>query len=369
MKIMVAELRKNKGISQQELASVLGVAYQTVSKWETNVTFPDITLLPQLAQYFDVTVDELLGLKPLPSQTYIPSETGNKDYWNERLEYLKGTRDSLWNKDYLQFLIEKVWKIQSPVNVLDCGCGYGFLSSMLMPLMPEGSTYTGIDFSENLVNEGRIAFCSRDYDVQFICDDVLTYNSVIKYDFVITQAVLRHIDNPHLFLEKMISFTKNGGLVVCAEINRELENAGLYIQGMNYDYLCEHPGFRKMWNTERRHQGRDYSIGMKVPQIMRQMGLKDIDIRVSDKVCFISPEDIDYTEKVTDFIKSHEFCEQKANDRQTLVIEQLMNHGMDRKDAEHYCNRQNKITEFIKQNSKTLTVTHFYGLLISSGRR
>ena len=76
MKLMIAALRKNKGVSQQELATVMGVAHQTVSKWETNVTFPDITLLPQLAQYFDVSVDELLGLKPLPSQTYIPCEAG-----------------------------------------------------------------------------------------------------------------------------------------------------------------------------------------------------------------------------------------------------------------------------------------------------
>ncbi len=76
MKLMIAELRKNKAVSQQELATVMGVAHQTVSKWENNVTFPDITLLPQLAQYFDVSVDELLGLRPLPSQTYIPCEAG-----------------------------------------------------------------------------------------------------------------------------------------------------------------------------------------------------------------------------------------------------------------------------------------------------
>lgn len=364
---MIAELRKNKGISQQELATVLGVAYQTVSKWETNVTFPDITLLPQLAQYFDVTVDELLGLKPLLSQTYIPCEAGTKGYWSERLKYLKRTRDSLWNKDYLQFLIEKVWKINSPINVLDCGCGYGFLSTMLMPLMPKGSTYTGIDFSENLINEGRVALSTGEYDVQFVCDDVLTYESGIKYDFVITQAVLRHIDNPLLFLEKMISFTKEGGLVVCAEVNRELENAGLYIQGMDYDYLCQQPGFRNMWNTQLKRQGRDYSIGIKIPQMMMKFGLKDIDIRMSDKVNFISPERIDYIEEITDFIEAHEFCDYKTNEQQSLVVERFMNHGMDRKDAEYYCNKQNKITEFICQNQKSLTFIQFYGLLISYG--
>ncbi|MDW2797714.1 methyltransferase domain-containing protein [Clostridium boliviensis] len=367
MKIMIAELRKNKGISQQELADVMGVAYQTVSKWETNVTFPDITLLPQLAQYFDVSVDELLGLKPLPSLTYIPSESGMKGYWSERLEYLKRTRDSLWNKDYLQFLIEKVWKINNPVNILDCGCGYGFLSSMLMPLMPEGSTYTGVDFSENLINEGREALGSVNNHIRFICDNVLTYESDLKYDFVITQAVLRHIDNPQLFLEKMISFTKKGGCLVCVEVNRELENAGLYIEGMDYDYLCENPGFRKMWSTELERQGRDYSIGMKIPHMMRQLGVKDIDIRMSDKVSFISPESYNYNEKMTDFIQAQEFYEHKTDAWRTRAIDRFMNHGMDRKDAEHYCNKQNNITDYIYHNRETLAYTHLYGLLISFG--
>jgi len=369
MKLMVAELRKNKGVSQQELATVMGVAHQTVSKWETNVTFPDITLLPQLAQYFDVSVDELLGLKPLPSQTYIPCKAGTKEYWSGRLKYLKNTRDFLWNKDYLQFLIERVWKINYPINVLDCGCGYGFLGTMLMPHLPKGSTYTGIDYCENLINEGKRALKNGEYDVQFVCDDVLTYESGIKYDFVISQAVLRHIDNSHLFLNKMISFTKDGGLVVCAEVNRELENVGLYIHGMDYDYLCQYPGFREMWNTQLKRQGRDYSIALKMPKMMRNLGLRDVDIRMSDKVNFISPELADYAEEVAAFIEAHEFCEHKTSEQQTLVVERFMNHGMDRKDAEYYCNKQNKITEFIGRNQKLLTLTQFYGLLISYGTK
>ncbi|PPK80043.1 helix-turn-helix protein [Lacrimispora xylanisolvens] len=367
MKLMIAELRKNKGVSQQELATVMGVAHQTVSKWETNVTFPDITLLPQLANYFDVSVDELLGLKPLPSRTYIPCEVGTKNYWSERLKYLKNTRNFLWNKDYLQFLIEKVWKINAPIDILDCGCGYGFLGTMLMPLMPKGSTYTGIDHSENLINEGRGILNTDEYAVQFVCEDVLTYESGIKYDFVISQAVLRHIDNSTLFLNKMISFTKVGGLVVCAEINRELENVGLYIHGMDYDFLCQYPGFRDMWNTQLKRQGRDYSVALKIPEMMRDSGLRDIDIRMSDKVNFISPEHADYAEEVAAFIDAHELCEYKTGEQQALVVERLMNHGMDRKDAEYYCYKQNKITEFICRNQKSLTFTQFYGLHFSYG--
>ena len=51
----IAPLRKQHGLSQQQLAALLGVAPQTVSKWETGVTFPDIALLPQLSGIFGVS--------------------------------------------------------------------------------------------------------------------------------------------------------------------------------------------------------------------------------------------------------------------------------------------------------------------------
>ncbi len=65
MELMIAEkikkYRKERGLTQEALASVLGVSYQSVSKWETGDGYPDITLLPSIANYFEVTVDELIG--------------------------------------------------------------------------------------------------------------------------------------------------------------------------------------------------------------------------------------------------------------------------------------------------------------------
>lgn len=52
-------LRKEKGVTQEELASSVGVSFQAVSKWENNIALPDITLLPILAEYFGVSMDEL----------------------------------------------------------------------------------------------------------------------------------------------------------------------------------------------------------------------------------------------------------------------------------------------------------------------
>lgn len=55
------ELRKNRNVTQEELASELGVTAAAVSKWEHGYTLPDILMLCALADYFEVTTDELLG--------------------------------------------------------------------------------------------------------------------------------------------------------------------------------------------------------------------------------------------------------------------------------------------------------------------
>ena len=59
----IKELRLKTGITQQELANALRVSVQTISRWENGVNAPDLAMLPQLAVYFKVTTDFLLGLE------------------------------------------------------------------------------------------------------------------------------------------------------------------------------------------------------------------------------------------------------------------------------------------------------------------
>jgi len=57
----ILDLRRQKNVTQEELAAELGVTAAAVSKWENGYTLPDILMLCALADYFQVTTDELLG--------------------------------------------------------------------------------------------------------------------------------------------------------------------------------------------------------------------------------------------------------------------------------------------------------------------
>lgn len=76
----IASLRKEKGLTQEQLAEKVGVSAQAVSKWENDISCPDITLLPLLADLFGVSVDELLGVKPVePHIVILDKDEAPKD--------------------------------------------------------------------------------------------------------------------------------------------------------------------------------------------------------------------------------------------------------------------------------------------------
>ena len=58
--MMIAGLRKERGMTQLELAEKMGVTDKAVSKWERDLSFPDVSSLPRLAEIFEISVDELM---------------------------------------------------------------------------------------------------------------------------------------------------------------------------------------------------------------------------------------------------------------------------------------------------------------------
>jgi transcriptional regulator with XRE-family HTH domain len=67
----IMRLRKEQGLTQEDLANYLGVTKASVSKWETEQSFPDIALLPRIATYFGVSIDDLMGYAPQMTKAQI----------------------------------------------------------------------------------------------------------------------------------------------------------------------------------------------------------------------------------------------------------------------------------------------------------
>ena len=97
---IIKELRQKKKMSQEELAEYLGVSTQAVSRWETSVSYPDITLLPLIANVFNVTVDYLLGTDKLKNDKLI--EEVKKEYHKYQV---KG--DNVGAHKYMKEIYEK----------------------------------------------------------------------------------------------------------------------------------------------------------------------------------------------------------------------------------------------------------------------
>ncbi|MFR5875631.1 MAG: helix-turn-helix domain-containing protein [Eubacterium sp.] len=91
------QLRNDRNLTQERLADFLGVSFQTISKWERDESYPDIAMLPAIASFFNVSVDDLLGVNCAETEAEILSLI--KDYDNLTDKSLK--------KELLDKLIEK----------------------------------------------------------------------------------------------------------------------------------------------------------------------------------------------------------------------------------------------------------------------
>ncbi len=56
-------LRKARGVTQEEMGTALGLSYQAISKWENDAALPDVQMIPKIAEYFGISIDELFGYK------------------------------------------------------------------------------------------------------------------------------------------------------------------------------------------------------------------------------------------------------------------------------------------------------------------
>lgn len=158
----IAKYRKAKGLTQEELGAKLGVTNQSVSKWESEVSMPDVMLLPEIANALNITLDDLYGIakeveKISCSADDFPAFCHKKlielFYYNTKMRF---THVGSSDKEQLEFQIKKLMD----------GCRIGCLSNT------QGAIVTTEDFSfidntykaansENIINStvGNILSC------------------------------------------------------------------------------------------------------------------------------------------------------------------------------------------------------------------
>lgn len=71
---IISALRKEKGMTQKELADMLNITDKAVSKWERNVAFPDTAAIPKIAGILGVSVEELMNAKAAPATSHKGAE-------------------------------------------------------------------------------------------------------------------------------------------------------------------------------------------------------------------------------------------------------------------------------------------------------
>lgn len=135
-------LRKEKGLTQEELASHMGVSPQAVSKWENDQTCPDISALPKLAGLLGVSVDELLsGKQELAPVRVLPPEQ-RKDIKDMMLRITVDSHEG-----------DRV-RVNLPIALVEAAMEIG----MEMPMVNDVEPLKGIDMKKlmELVRQGFV---------------------------------------------------------------------------------------------------------------------------------------------------------------------------------------------------------------------
>ena len=137
----IAQLRKEKELKQDDLAQMLDVSPQAVSKWENDQTCPDISLLPRLASILGVSVDELLSGKAEPAVRILPEEQ-RKDINDMMLRIMVDSNDG-----------DKV-RVNLPLALLQLALDTG----MVLPQISGNDALKNIDLHQvlELVRHGAI---------------------------------------------------------------------------------------------------------------------------------------------------------------------------------------------------------------------
>lgn len=223
----IMRLRHDKKITQEQLADFVGVTKASVSKWETKQSMPDILLLPQLAAFFDVTIDELLGYEPQLSKEQI-----QKIYLELAADFAKISFEEV---------IEKVEKLEK--EYYSC---YPFLYQLIL-LYLNHFMLAGDQRRQQEILEHSLQLCDRilaSCKEITICNETVVMRAMILLQLGKMQEVMESLEE----IANPVSATKQSGsvLVQAYQLAGNLEKADSFTQINMYNELLSLVG----WSTE-----------------------------------------------------------------------------------------------------------------------
>lgn len=223
----IIQLRHEKKITQEQLADFVGVTKASVSKWETKQSMPDILLLPQLAAFFDVTIDELLGYEPQLSK--------------DQMEKIYLDLASDFAKNPFEEVIGRVQKLEK--EYYSC---YPFLHQLTLLYLNHFMLADDQKRQQEILEHVR---CLCDHILESckeitICNDTVVVRAMILLQLGKTQEVMESLEE----IANPISATKQSGgvLVQAYRLAGEMEKADSFTQINLYNEVISLVG----WSTE-----------------------------------------------------------------------------------------------------------------------
>lgn len=173
---VIRKRRREQGLTQNQLAGLLHVSAQSVSKWENGASTPDIAMLPKLAAALGTTVDGLLGYSSVAAD-YDGRYRTEGYYWG-----LAPNR--------ICYDIMKILPPLKPYRVLDIGCGEGKDAVFFAKC---GYAVTAFDVSEQGIEKAKKLAAHNKVEVQFFKADIFDYRPDTEYDIIFSSGVLHFL--------------------------------------------------------------------------------------------------------------------------------------------------------------------------------
>lgn len=194
---VICKRRKELGLTQNQLAGILNISFQAVSKWENSTAYPDIEMLPRLAAALNTTVDALLG--------YSSVVTDYDDRYSTE-EYYWGLMPNRICYDLMKLLPPV-----RPYRVLDIGCGEGKDAVFFAKC---GYAVTAFDVSEQGIEKAKKLAEYNKVNVRLFKADIFDYRPDGEYDIIFSSGVFHFIPPAQRkeFCDSLKAHTAAGGI-------------------------------------------------------------------------------------------------------------------------------------------------------------